>query len=108
MKKEDIKGLSTEEVNQRIEQKLVNKTNLTVGKSYLRIFMDNLLSFFNVLLYVIAGLMIYGGYYTGLLFLVILFGNIVIGLYEDIKARHLMSKLHVLNAPKSLVVRNGE
>ena len=107
MKSEDIKGLSTEEVNKRKEQKLVNKTNLTVGKSYLRIFADNLLSFFNVLLYVIAGLMVYGGYYSGLLFLVILFANIVIGLYEDIKARHLMSKLHVLNAPKSLVIRNG-
>ena len=32
MEKDNINGLTTEEVNQRIEQKLVNKTNLTVGK----------------------------------------------------------------------------
>lgn len=51
--------------------------------------------------------MIYGGYYSGLLFLGILIPNIIIGLYEDIKARRLMSKLHVLNAPKSTVIRNG-
>ena len=108
MEKEEFKGLTTAEVNERIEKKLVNKTNLTVGKSYLRIFVDNLLSFFNVLLYIIAGLMIYGGYYQGLLFLGILIPNIIIGLYEDIKARHLMSKLHVLNAPKATVIRDGE
>lgn len=108
MEKDNIKGLTTEEVNQRIEQKLVNKTNLTVGKSYLRILMDDLFNFFNVILFVIAGLMIYGGYYSGLLFLGILIPNIAIGLYEDIKARHLMSKLHVLNAPKSVVVRDGK
>lgn len=107
MENESYKGLTTEEVNQRIEQKLVNKTNLTVGKSYLKIIMDNLLSFFNILLFIVAGLMIYGGYYSGLLFLGILIPNIIIGLYEDIKARRLMSKLHVLNAPKSTVIRNG-
>lgn len=108
MEKEDIKGLSSKEVNERIEKKLVNKTNLTVGKSYFRIFMDDFFNFFNVILFVIAGFMIYGGYYSGLMFLAILLPNIVIGLYEDIKARHLMSKLHVLNAPKSMVVRDGK
>ena len=108
MDNKDIKGLTTEEVNQRIEQKLVNKTNLTVGKSYFRIIADNVFSFFNILLYVIAVLMVYGGYYSGLLFLGVLIPNIIIGLYEDIKARRLMDKLHVLNAPKSKVIRNGE
>ena len=106
MKKEDIKGLTSAEVKQRIEQKLVNKTNLTVGKSYFRIFADNLFSFFNILLFTVAGFMIYGGYYSGLLFLGILIPNIIIGLYEDIKARRLMSKLHVLNAPHSVVLRD--
>ena len=108
MKSENIQGLTTAEVNERIEKKLVNKTNLTVGKSYLRIFTDNLFSFFNILLFTVAGFMIYAGYYTGLFFLGVLIPNIIIGLYEDIKARRLMSKLHVLNAPHSLVVRNGE
>ena len=107
LEQEEILGLSNEEVQQRIEQKLTNKTNLTVGKSYLRIFADNLFSFFNVLLYIVAALMIYGGYYSGLLFLGVLIPNIIIGLYEDIKARKLMSKLHVLNAPKSKVIRGG-
>lgn len=100
-------GLSSKEVEERISKGQINKTNITVGKSYLKIFTDNLLSFFNILLFIIAGLMIYGGYYTGLFFLVVLIPNIIIGLYEDITARRLMGKLHVLNAPHATVVRNG-
>ena len=108
MENKEIQGLTTAEVKDRIEKKLVNKTNLTVGKSYFRIFADNLFSFFNILLFVIAGFMIFGGYYSGLLFLGVLIPNIIIGLYEDIKARRLMSKLHVLNAPHSKVIRDGK
>ena len=102
------RGLSTEEVNERIASGQINKTNLTVGKSYGRIIADNLFSFFNIVLYVIAAFMLYAGYYSGLLFMVVLVPNIAIGLYEDIKARKLMDKLHVLNSPKALVVRNGK
>ena len=108
MENKEIQGLTTAEVKDRIEKKLVNKTNLTVGKSYFRIFADNLFSFFNILLFIVAGFMIYGGYYSGLLFLAVLIPNIIIGLYEDIKARRLMGKLHVLNAPHSKVIRDGK
>ncbi|MCD8194939.1 MAG: HAD-IC family P-type ATPase, partial [Coprobacillus sp.] len=38
----------------------------------------------------------------------ILIPNIAISLYQDLKARRLMSKLHILNAPHSTVIRNGE
>ena len=104
---EKIIGLTSKEVEERKEQGLVNKTNLTVGKSYLRIIYDNLFSFFNIVLYIIAGLMIYGGYFTGLFFLAVLIPNIIIGLYEDITARKLMDKLHVINAPKANVLRDN-
>lgn len=100
-------GLTTKEVEERISKGQINKTSITVGKSYLKIITDNLLSFFNIILFAIAGLMIYGGYYTGLFFLVVLIPNIIIGLYEDITARRLMGKLHVLNAPHAVVIRNG-
>lgn len=103
-----IVGLTSEEVKERVDAGQVNKTNLTVGKSYGRIVADNLFSFFNIVLYVIAIFMLYAGYYTGLLFMVVLVPNIIIGLYEDITARRLMDKLHVLNSPKALVLRNGK
>ncbi|MCD8195434.1 MAG: HAD-IC family P-type ATPase [Coprobacillus sp.] len=101
-------GLSDEQVNRRINEKLDNHTKLTVGKSYWDIIRTDVFSFFNILLYIIAILMIIGEYYMGLLFFLILIPNICISLYQDLKARRLMSKLHILNAPHSTVIRNGQ
>ena len=52
-------GLSEERVLLRKKQKLVNKSKKAFGKSYAEIIVSNVFSFFNVLLYVIAGVMIY-------------------------------------------------
>lgn len=101
-------GLSSEQVQIRKKQKLVNKSKKAFGKSYLEIIVSNLFSFFNVLLYVIAIVMLIFKLYSGMFFVVVLFANTVIGLYEDIKARRLLSKLRLITQPKAFVVRNGK
>ncbi len=102
------KGLSKEQVEERKKLGLVNKTKVVVGKTYFEIILTDVFSLFNVLLFVVAGLMIAAQYWIGLTFLAVLIPNIGLSLYEDIKARRLMSKLRVLNQPKHVVVRNGE
>ncbi len=102
------KGLSKEQVEERKKLGLVNKTKVVVGKTYFEIILTDVFSLFNVLLFVVAGLMISAQYWIGLTFLVVLIPNIGLSLYEDIKARRLMSKLRVLNQPKHVVIRNGE
>ncbi|MBO4856069.1 MAG: HAD-IC family P-type ATPase [Bacilli bacterium] len=101
-------GLTNEQVEERKKSGLVNKTKVVVGKTYFEIILTDVFSFFNILLFIVAGLMIAAQYWTGLTFLVVLIPNIGLSLYEDIKARHLMSKLRVLNQPKHIVIRNGE
>lgn len=101
-------GLSSEQVSTRKKQGLDNKTKIAVGKSYWEIIATNVLSFFNIILFVIAALMIYAGRYNGLLFLFVLIPNIIVGLYEDIKARVLLKKLRLVTQPRSIVVRNSE
>lgn len=101
-----VDGLFGEQVEQRKKDKLINETKIVVGKTYWEIIFTNVFSFFNILLFVIAGLMIFAQYYSGLLFLCVLVPNIVIGLYEDIKARKLMTKLRVVTAPKVIVIRD--
>ena len=101
-------GLNHEQVQSRINDKLVNKTTIAVGKSYWEIIRTNVFSLFNIMLYFIAALMIFAQHYTGLFFLAILIPNILIGLYEDLTARRLLSKLRLLTAPKAIVVRDGE
>ena len=100
-------GLTSAQVNERIKDGLVNKTRHAVGKSYTEIIFNNVFSFFNILLFVIAGLLIYAGQYSSLFFLFVLIPNIIIGLYEDIKARVLLSKLRLLTQPKAKVIRDG-
>lgn len=106
----DIKvGLTDEQVNARIEQGLVNKTKKHVTKSYLRIIYENVVNFFNLLLFAIAALMILAKIsITSFAFLGILLANIAIGLYQDIRARKLIDKLNVVSSPKVNVLRNGE
>ena len=105
----DLKqGLTEEQVLLRKKQKLVNKSKKAYGKSYLDIIISNLFSFFNVLLYAIAIVMIIFKLYTGMFFVLVLAANTTIGLYEDLKARRLLSKLRLITQPKALVVRNGK
>ena len=111
----DIKsGLSNEQVELRKKQKLLNRSKKAFGKSYTEIIISNLFSFFNVLLYIIAGVMIYfairynePNIIWGMFFMIVLMSNTIIGLYEDIKARRLLSKLRLITQPKAKVVRNG-
>ena len=105
----DLKqGLTDEQVSKRKKQKLFNKSKKAYGKSYLEIIVSNLFSFFNVLLYAIAVVMIIFKLYTSMFFVIVLAANTTIGLYEDIKARRLLSKLRLITQPRAIVIRNGK
>ena len=99
-------GLSSEQIKTRIAEGKTNVTRIAVGKSYWEIITTNVFSFFNVLLFIIAGLMIFAGYYSGLFFLVVILPNMAIGLFQDLKARYLMGKLQILTQNKVTVIRN--
>lgn len=101
-------GLTNEQVQERINNNLVNKTERTVSKTYLQIIVDNVVNFFNILLFTIAVLMIIAKKYDSLFFLAILIPNIGIGLYEDIHARRLMDKLNLVTEPRAHVIRDGK
>lgn len=110
-------GLLSTQVELRKEQGLVNQTSLVVGKSTWEIIRTNVLSFFNILLFFLAGLLIYGNvndsspdtrWYSGLFFVFVLLLNIGIGLYQDIKAKHLMKKMKLITSQKTTVIRNGK
>lgn len=107
------KGLSSEQVKQRIEDNLVNRPRKTVTKSYFEIIFKNIFSILNILLFIVAGFMIYlvafeGRSITRLFFLAILVINIGISLFQDIKARILVGRLSLVSSPRTVVVRDGE
>ena len=82
------KGLSLEQVEERKKARLVNKSKKAFGKTYTQIIVSNLFSFFNIVLYLIAGVLIYVAVrynetkiLWGMFFLIILACNTGIGLY---------------------------
>ncbi|NCA97004.1 MAG: HAD family hydrolase [Bacteroidia bacterium] len=100
-------GLSNEEVQRRISERLTNKIKPHVTKTYAEIIFSNLVSLFNFLLIAIGVLMFIAEQYSGLFFLMVLFANITIGLFQDIRARKMVDKLKLITNPKATVVRNG-
>ena len=104
-------GLDEQKVNQRKEQGLVNVSTSPTNKSYLKIILGNIFTFFNILMLVIAALLLLivgPKVATNLMFLVIIFFNLLIGIIQECKSKHTVEKLKLLHDSKSKVVRNGQ
>lgn len=102
-------GLNAEQVKQRQSEGLVNKTKKHVTKSYAKIVFDNVFNFLNVLLFVVFIAMLFAKLpFTSYMFMVVLAANIIIGLIQDIHARHLVDKLRLVSNPKAKAMRGGE
>ena len=104
-------GLDDQKVNQRKEHGLVNISTSPTNKSYLKIILGNIFTFFNILMFVIAALLLLlvgPKVATNLMFLVIIFFNLLIGTIQECKSKHTVEKLKLLHDSKSKVVRNGQ
>lgn len=104
--KEFTVGLNTEEVNERIQQNLINDTE-TNTKSYFSIVFSNVFSFFNFIFFGLAAWLVSVGAYSDLVFLSVVFTNLFIGIYQEIKAKRTVDKLSIMNAPTAQVVRDN-
>lgn len=101
-------GLTSAQVERRIEDGLFNKAPKRVTKTYGRILYDDVFNFFNILLFSIFLLMCIASYWQGMFFVVVMLLNTSIGLAEDIHARNLANKLQLVVEPKARVLRDGK
>ncbi len=101
-------GLTLEQVAKRIADGLANTYKNNKTKSYGRILKDNLLTFFNILNAALAVLVILTGYYRDLAFMIVIFGNLGIGIFQEIASKRTLDKLSLLVATKVTVVREGD
>lgn len=100
-------GLSEEQINERIEHKLVNDTKIKTSNSYLQIFCKNIFTVFNIIWLVIAIALMCVGAWSDLLFLFVVIANTAISISQEIKAKNTVEKLSMVSAPKIKVVRMG-
>ena len=94
--------------------KNVGKVNIAkspTNKSYGRIIFDNVFTFFNILMFAIAGLLLLivgPQVVTNLMFLGIILCNLLIGTIQECKSKHTIEKLKLMNDSKVKVRRNGK
>lgn len=97
-------GLTQEQAAHAIKNEIEQKTT----KSYKSIFLEHIFTFFNILNFVLAALVIYTGSWRNLLFMGTVLCNMVIGLVQEIRAKQTLDKLSLLHQDQTEAIRDGK
>ena len=108
MESEELKGLTSAEVEAERAAGNVNVVTEKVGKSYFEIIRDNLFTYFNLVYAIITVLLIVILKPEKLTYLFIVVPNVLIAIIQEIRAKRTVEKLSVTTEPKATVVRDGE
>lgn len=104
--KQGVIGLTEEEAEARAAQGLINRTNITTGKTAGKIIKSNTLTYFNLIFLILTVLLCMVGSFRNLTFLPVIVGNTVIGIIQELRAKRTLDKMNMLNAPHAIVIRN--
>ena len=107
---EDIKlmGLTNQQVNERITQGFVNVSHDNISKTKKQIILEHTLTYFNCLNVFLAGIIISTGRWTNLTFMVVIFINAFIGIYQELKVKKIIDQLTVVTVKKVKVIRDQQ
>jgi len=101
------KGLSDNEVKQRFAEGLFNDDNTVPTKTIPQIIASNLCTFFNILNFSLAIIIIITGEYKNILFMGVVLSNLFIGVIQEIRSKLTVDKLSIIASTKADVIRNG-
>ena len=102
------KGLTSQQVQEHHLHGWTNKAVEPPSKSTKEIIHENVFTYFNLIFVVLAVLLCLVGSFRDLTFLPVIIANTLIGIIQEIRAKQVLDKLTMLNAPKALVVRDGK
>ncbi|MBE6732362.1 MAG: HAD family hydrolase [Ruminococcaceae bacterium] len=101
-------GLKEQEVKERVLRGEINQFAGVKTKSEREIIFGNVFTFFNIVNFILAFLVILTGSFKNVLFLGVIFSNIIIGSFQEIRSKRIIDKLSLISAPKVYVVRGGK
>ena len=101
-------GLTSSQVEQRIQAGEINKAVDDQFKTNKQIIRENLFTYFNLIFLVLSILLVLVGAYKDLTFLPVIVLNTVIGIVQEIRAKKILSKLNVMNATEIVALRDGK
>ena len=101
------RGLSTKQAEERAQAGWDNRPIEPPGKTVGQIVRSNVLTYFNMLFFLLAACVIVVGQWQEAMFLGVVLANIVIGIVQELRSKATLDKLTLLTEPKGTVVRDG-
>ncbi|NJL90744.1 MAG: HAD-IC family P-type ATPase [Coleofasciculaceae cyanobacterium SM2_1_6] len=104
----ELTGLTLGEVVDRHYRGLGNGAKLETGRAYWQIIKENIFTFINIVFFGISVAMWGLGLRSdGILVVVVVFGGVVINIFQEIWAKQQLDKIALLSSPKAIVLREG-
>ncbi len=101
------RGLTAEQVAGRTEAGLSNAAVEKTTKSTSKIILSNTFTYFNMIFFALAAVLLFEQSYNNLSFLAVVFVNTVIGIVQELRAKKTLEKLSLISAPLTKVIRDG-
>ena len=101
-------GLNRQEIEYRINNNLINNEDIKNSRPLKTIILSNLLTLFNFIHIVLLVLVLTTGSIANAAFMGAICFNIIISVYQEIKAKRIIDKLKIANVSYVSVVREGK
>ena len=101
------KGLSTSEINQRIQENKVNGESKKLSKSTINIIKENIFTYFNFLNVILFIFVFTTGKYQNAMFMGAVITNALIGIIQEIRAKKLLDQIRILTTTKVNAFRDN-
>jgi len=102
------KGLTSAEAERLEKLGKTNKVRRRSNQSYLSIIFTNVFTYFNAIFAIISILLISCESYRELTFLPVIFANVIIGIFQQIRSKIVIDRLNLLAQAEYTVVRDGK
>lgn len=104
----EIRGLTEAEALRRRQQGQGNDVEISTSRSYAQIVRANVLNFINIILFTIGVVLIaLGRVGDAVLSVGLIMMNVIIGIYQEIRAKRQLDQIALLSRPRVSVLRDG-
>lgn len=104
-----LEGLTHREAIARRHRGQGNDAKLETGRSYWQIVRENIFTLINTVFFGISVVMISLQLYSdGVLVVVVIFGGVLVNIFQELWAKQQLDKIALLNRPKATVLREGK
>ena len=102
------RGLTSSEVALARAEGMTNEVEQATSRTILQIVRANVLTLFNAILTACVVVVLLVGHFQDAVFAIVMVTNALIGIVSESRAKRTLDQLTILNAPRSIVIRDGE